>query len=453
MTHNELEFSRQHVREASMNLLSAAVGRAVGLYEERDTASSEITITKESWEQFERFCKIVRSKKERARACDRDHIVRAREGDVHGDYCRVCHAGVHNFRVERVAPGRRLVLIGGEYQITDDALLMRESERNFEQFLQRFQIGETERRTLEEARAEIQPISRKELALKLSAIEPTLLACLEVLNAFDRIEKVLARQRLKIAHEFATLLDPIQSEIRYLLDKGDANERYRMAGEREALYSLADYATQLFDAIATNIPEYYDFKFAPKNENIEALIRAAANIFRKQAERRGIVIRVELEHDERARSVQVSRRHFQSVLRNLIDNAVKYSFRTIHGGRQREVIITGRALPTDYEIMIENYGTGIDPDELPHVFEVGFQGRRKQNEHVTGAGFGLSMVHRFVMMHHGKIYVTSMPMGAPTDPSPSLPFLTRFHVTLPYTQPSKSRSQIEENVYVKTVES
>jgi two-component system sensor histidine kinase GlrK len=168
-------------------------------------------------------------------------------------------------------------------------------------------------------------------------------------------------------------------------------------------------------------------------ENIERLIRSSANGFRSRADARGISIKVFFDNQRGgSRQAEVSAKHLQIALRNLIDNAVKYSFRGTEG-RPRDVVINGRAKDDFYEITIENYGVGIESDETISIFETGIQGRRAKYEVVTGAGLGLAMVKKYIAMHRGHISVISECKGDSKDPSPSLPFLTRFTIQLPYT--------------------
>lgn len=62
-------------------------------------------------------------------------------------------------------------------------------------------------------------------------------------------------------------------------------------------------------------------------------------------------------------------------------------------------------------------GTGISPQDLPHVFEPFFSAKEK----VSGIGMGLAIVHGIVQSHHGKVEVHSEP-GSGTTVSILIPF-------------------------------
>lgn len=417
-----------------MNLVSQYIGRAVGLYEEKQGKLGEVYVTRESWDRFEPFCQRVRSDNARAKACDNDHKARAKEAHQNTNWCRTCYAGVHNFRISTELDDMYVALLGGEYLVQDDADLLAESTRNFESFVKRFDLSREEKLELENLRGSIQGIFWKDLKKQIAQFHEILNTYLKLIREIDSLADTLVLRQTKIAHEFGTLIDPVGRRVDNLIDLVN-DTRYALDRKkvRTALFGLSDEIENLRDSVATNLPEYFDLKFTPQMENIERLIWKAAGGYRSRAEARGIAIRIRTgAQDGGIREVEVSAKHILIALRNLIDNAVKYSFRGVEK-RPRDIIIVGKAEVNFYEITIENFGVGIDPDETIMIFEAGVQGRRVKHEVVTGAGLGLTMVKKYIEMHHGQISVTCECKGDPNDPSPTLPFLTCFTVRLPYT--------------------
>ncbi len=92
-----------------------------------------------------------------------------------------------------------------------------------------------------------------------------------------------------------------------------------------------------------------------------------------------------------------------SVLQNLISNAVKYSRR---GGT---VTVQARTVNAeqDLQIAIHDQGDGIPGNEIPHLFEPFFRGKRARAAQIQGSGLGLSVVKRVVEAHGGHIEVVS----------------------------------------------
>jgi signal transduction histidine kinase len=72
-----------------------------------------------------------------------------------------------------------------------------------------------------------------------------------------------------------------------------------------------------------------------------------------------------------------------------------------NGGRLR--IAAAPASPHHIEVVFEDTGVGISPDELARIFDLYFTTK----EH--GSGIGLSLVYRTVQLHDGQIEVQSVP--------------------------------------------
>lgn len=90
-----------------------------------------------------------------------------------------------------------------------------------------------------------------------------------------------------------------------------------------------------------------------------------------------------------------------SVLENLISNSIKYS------EKNRQLSITTKQNNGDAEIIIEDSGKGISPDNLSHIFEAFYREASAESSNVKGAGLGLSIVKNIVNAHHGKIELNS----------------------------------------------
>ncbi|MBT5318744.1 MAG: two-component sensor histidine kinase, partial [Chloroflexi bacterium] len=66
-------------------------------------------------------------------------------------------------------------------------------------------------------------------------------------------------------------------------------------------------------------------------------------------------------------------------------------------------------------------GTGISPDDLPHVFDRFYRVDPSRNRVTGGAGLGLTIVKRLVEVHGGRIEVDSE-LGSGTTFTVEIPF-------------------------------
>lgn len=112
-------------------------------------------------------------------------------------------------------------------------------------------------------------------------------------------------------------------------------------------------------------------------------------------------------------SLQSDPTRIQIVLANLISNAFKYSN---HATGNAFIKITATKTQNHMEISIQDNGTGIDDQYLPHIFDMFFQA----NEKSDGSGLGLYIVKETLEKIQGKIRVYSE-LGKGTE----------FIVTLP----------------------
>lgn len=95
------------------------------------------------------------------------------------------------------------------------------------------------------------------------------------------------------------------------------------------------------------------------------------------------------------------------VLRNLIDNAIKYS---PDGGL---IVIRGETYPREVIVSVSDQGVGIAPEHLNRLFEKYFRIESGLVRHMVGSGLGLPIAHTIVESHNGRIWAESQP-GAGT---------------------------------------
>jgi signal transduction histidine kinase len=99
--------------------------------------------------------------------------------------------------------------------------------------------------------------------------------------------------------------------------------------------------------------------------------------------------------------VDADPRRVKQVIRNIVDNAIKYS---PEGGL---VVIDGRPRPTDVVVSISDQGVGISPEDLIPLFEKYFRVKSPTGYHVAGTGLGLPVARAIVEAHGGRIWAES----------------------------------------------
>jgi len=132
------------------------------------------------------------------------------------------------------------------------------------------------------------------------------------------------------------------------------------------------------------------------------LIRATVHTFRAAAGEKGVDLALQL--PTWALILCCDRARIELALSNLVENAIKF---TPAGGR---VEVGADADPDAVRLWVRDTGIGIDPEDLPHVFERFYRGRSAGRHAPTeGSGLGLAIVQSVVQAHGGRVSVESTP--------------------------------------------
>jgi len=100
----------------------------------------------------------------------------------------------------------------------------------------------------------------------------------------------------------------------------------------------------------------------------------------------------------------LDRSRMKTVLKNVIDNALKYSDA---GGDPVRVALVRRA--GSVVIQVKNAGQGIPAEDLPHVFEPFYRVDKSRSRRTGGYGLGLSICRNIMEAHGGSVTVASEP--------------------------------------------
>jgi PAS domain S-box-containing protein len=108
------------------------------------------------------------------------------------------------------------------------------------------------------------------------------------------------------------------------------------------------------------------------------------------------------------------RNRLESVIYNLLDNAVKYAPR---GG---EVAVLVASYPLEVEVIVEDQGVGVSAAEQARIFQPYYRAQPDARPRVEGSGLGLYICRTIVEAHGGRMWVQSAPGQG-----------TAFHFTVP----------------------
>ncbi|MEM6793540.1 MAG: HAMP domain-containing sensor histidine kinase, partial [Acidobacteriota bacterium] len=194
-----------------------------------------------------------------------------------------------------------------------------------------------------------------------------------------------------VSHEFKTPLTSIRGTVELLRDHHDggmsAEERVRFLTilEKDAA-RLERLVSRLLELARADV-----LRPSGRRQQIGAAVGAAARRYL----RRGVALETDAAPEASERSVAIGSEALDSVLSNLLENALQ------HGGervRLRARVEGERAL-----LEVEDDGPGISESNRARVFDRFFTTRRGEG----GSGLGLSISRSLVAAHGGEIRVRS----------------------------------------------
>lgn len=235
------------------------------------------------------------------------------------------------------------------------------------------------------------------------------LLCLRDVTAAARSAAMKADFVANASHELRTPVANIRAAVDTLLDAGiDAptRERFIQVIDRnvERLQDLTDDLMQLNRVEAGQADLNLEW-FDPADAF--AAIRAAyADVLARRS--------ITLDFHGTIRRIRSDRRQFELVIKNLIDNAIKFS---PDGGR---VEMRGRKSGGAVWFDIQDRGCGIPREHLDRVFERFYQVNRSRGGARPGTGLGLAIVKHAVHALGGEVSIASE-LGVGTTVSFSIP--------------------------------
>ncbi|TCZ83633.1 PAS domain-containing protein [Lysobacter sp. N42] len=205
-----------------------------------------------------------------------------------------------------------------------------------------------------------------------------------------------------LAHELRNPLAPIRTAAEVIALPGTSPARMREAG-RVIARQVGHMTNLVDDLLDVSRVTRGQVELTREVFDLREAVRAAVEQVRPLAEARAHSLAVRVEAGPLW--VDGDRTRLTQVVANLLNNAVKY---TPPAGRvEVDAHLAGGRL----RIGVCDDGPGIEPDLLPHVFELFTQGTRTLDRAQGGLGIGLALVRGLVELHGGRVEATSDGVG------------------------------------------
>ncbi len=204
-----------------------------------------------------------------------------------------------------------------------------------------------------------------------------------------------------IAHDLTSPFNSFLGFTKILAEKLPVMEQDEI---QEIAYSLKNSATNLYHLIV-NLLEWSRMQrglteFKPETIPLIDVVKKSTEGLSNLAYQKNQEIQLQVPENL---IVKVDKVMLESTLRNLLNNAVKFSFQ---GGK---ISISAKVIQDNFiEISITDTGIGMSEELLGKLFQINEPVGRKGTEEEPSAGLGLIICKDFVEKHGGKIQAESI---------------------------------------------
>jgi signal transduction histidine kinase len=214
------------------------------------------------------------------------------------------------------------------------------------------------------------------------------------------LEEIKSQLLSTVSHELRTPLASIKGFATTLLRR---DVEWDEESRREFLSIIDEESDRLSELIGNLLDmsriEAGELPVEPEPTNLRPVFDETATEFQIMTSRHNI----EVDAPPELPLVLADPRRARQVLRNLVENAVKYS---PDGG---EIVISAEQKQGMLQISVGDVGIGIDADQVERIFDRFYQVDSASTRQVGGSGLGLAISRAIVEAHGGTIWVDSRP--------------------------------------------
>jgi signal transduction histidine kinase len=201
-----------------------------------------------------------------------------------------------------------------------------------------------------------------------------------------------------VSHEFRSPLTTLRS-ISEMLERGRVPSQER----KQRYYELLARETARLHRMVEDLLDFGRMeagvhRYQLRPADAAALVSQTISEFQEEHSAAGFEIELS---GVRSAPVMADAEALRRAVRNLLDNAAKYS------PNSQRIEVEVRVEDGQVCIAVQDHGMGISPEDLKRIFRKFERGAAAKASSIRGTGLGLAMVHAIVRAHHGTVRVES----------------------------------------------
>jgi len=234
--------------------------------------------------------------------------------------------------------------------------------------------------------------SHDEIALLADAVN-------DMSAKINDINELRTQMMQQISHELKSPLQAMQS----------AHDILKVSNSvKDSQIRMLDVFDRGIDKIATFSRQYLDLskiesgvmQYNMELSDLPEIVESVVDETKLIAASKNINLKLEFDAVPR---IMVDPEKVSIIINNLISNAIKY---TPEDGK---VVVSIGPCDLGIQVTVQDSGIGINPDEIPNIFERFYQASNINKIARSGSGVGLAIVKAYTEGHGGKITVESNP--------------------------------------------
>jgi len=196
---------------------------------------------------------------------------------------------------------------------------------------------------------------------------------------------------LSVTHELKT---PLAANKLYLqtVTKRDLSKEQQNELIKKAIEENTRLERMIDNILNASRLENNALKLEKESFDLTQLMQSIANRFNAMLEKET----VELENEE-AISIRADKFLIETILNNLVDNALKYA------GNESPVVLYANRANGSLNFGVKDEGPGISKDHKSEIFKKFFRIGNEEIRTQKGSGLGLFIVYQLVRMHGGTV--------------------------------------------------
>jgi PAS domain S-box-containing protein len=224
-----------------------------------------------------------------------------------------------------------------------------------------------------------------------------IIASIRDISHFREAEEIKSVFVSVVSHELKTPVALIKGYVGTLRREDAEWDSEVVQDSLEVIEEEADRLTELIENLldASRL-QAGGFSLNLAEVNIAQMANEMADKFQTQTD----IHKFEVQFPEGFPTIVGDENRLEQVFYNLLSNAVKYSPK---GG---EIIISGQIRSEQIIVCIQDEGTGIAQEDVPHVFDRFYRAVEAAKQ-TQGAGLGLYLSRAIIEAHNGRIWVES----------------------------------------------